>query len=502
MIVLGVVLTACSIPSPSPLSSLPMSQTPVVTNAASELTGWYNRVDRDCGSANRAAFLCSGVLLRGTETNPAFLPWDPSPNAVQKGGIAFFWLRTDNNYSMLPEHPNGFVFYPNFYIPPGTLDIEVLCAFPEDGDTWDRPTMQGCGPHINGPQTSRPCDELGITTAQQWIAHLNQGAGRHDNQCGWTLRLGASNTADRFYQNILARNLLTPARWAVWNELVLKTWATGQGRVLPIHSFYYQNGNANALANARSDQTRYYQAYQRIVPIVRLTLPTNSAGKATFGYSDSDQAISPDGLISGLTPSVREASENNGSRLLISDFYERDFVTIVTPAYPGMAAGQTVGARWKGPSVTFDTPIKTVTTPGTMTFEVPRVEVIDAIGSTVPVTFSVKRGNAPIEQSAPLNLEVERQSLTLPAPTFNGASRELSVSFAGGQNGQLVRVRWSGVVVRDTTPQNVVPGQTNRFAIPENWVTENAGKTVNVNYSIGTQAGDRYQFSKILRLSF
>ncbi|ODP32515.1 hypothetical protein [Pandoraea sp. ISTKB] len=437
--------------------------------------------------------------MRTTDTNPAFLPWDPSPDSLRRGGIAFTWLRTDFGFSTMWQHPNGYIMYPGMSAPAGTREMQVLCAFPLDADTWNRPTLQGCGRLVYDPGQSDACEVLGITTAQQWVTHFRKVNRRPYNMCGWNVRIGQQGTAARFYQIVLTRAMLAPTDALDWNELVIATWPTGSGATLPIHSFFYLQNRPGGLADAQSDQQRYYQAYRKFVPIVRVTLPANTGAKASFAYLPGEQVVQPDNGIGNTAPKVLEASANNGARLLISDFYERDTVTVEVPAYTGMAVGQTVGARWKGPSFTYDTPIKTVSSVGKMTFSIPRIEVIDAIGATVPVTFSVKRGNNPIENSAALNLQVEAQSLALPAPTISASNTQVTVSFAGATSGHTVQVRWSGVVVRDTERQTVVPGRANVFTIPTAWIQENAGRTVAINYAVGTTMGARFQFSKVLR---
>ncbi|WP_244911095.1 Ig-like domain-containing protein [Burkholderia humptydooensis] len=265
--------------------------------AATQLNGWYNRTDRDCGGLSKPAFLCSGVMLRATETNPAFLPWDPSPGSIQSGGVSFSWLRTDNNFANLVfNYNNGFIFFPALETPSDKdSNIAVLCAFPMDADTNNRNSLQGCGPSNTYPLESQPCNEQGIITAQQWIDHFNLGANKYRYQCGWNVRDGQIDTANRFYQAILARQAMIPQWWAVQNELRLATWPAGHGANLPIQSFFYISGKPGALANAQNDQLRFYGSYKEVVPIVRLTLPANSSGKATFAYSSDDQAVGDGG---------------------------------------------------------------------------------------------------------------------------------------------------------------------------------------------------------------
>lgn len=298
--VISFVLAGCST---VPVSPIAIEHGPTTSHtsapysgesALAQLRGWYSGTTSHCGSATRPAFLCSGVMMRQVDTSDAYLSWDPSPSAISKGGISFSWLRADSNF---PNFwlPNGFIFYPDYDIPVGQYHPAVLCAFPFDGNTWER-SSQGCGQHRSDLR-SRPCDVLGITTAAAWIDnYYTPGAGNlHAQQCGWNVREGQPATADRFCQNVLARAQLTTQHWSYVNEVILATWPTGSGATLPIHSFFYKTGDTNALAKARSDQTRYYNLYRRALPIFRLTLPKTSAGKAQFAYVASDQAVTPTG---------------------------------------------------------------------------------------------------------------------------------------------------------------------------------------------------------------
>lgn len=60
------------------------------------------------------------------------MPWDPSPDSLDSGGMSFAWIRTDTNFKELPlNYNNDFIFYPVFDTPAGMNDdIAVVCAFP------------------------------------------------------------------------------------------------------------------------------------------------------------------------------------------------------------------------------------------------------------------------------------------------------------------------------------------------------------------------------------
>lgn len=266
-------------------------------NPAVQLQGWYNQTVKDCGSATRPAFLCSGVMLRGTLSRQSYLPWDPSPGSITSGGVSFAWIRTDTNFKQLPlNYNNGYIFYPAQDTPPGKKsDIQVLCTFPFDGWT-DIRNQQGCGTNTSYPTQSRPCNEQGINTGLQWINHFNAAPDKYKAQCGWNVREGQANTADRFYQSIDGRSRITSTHWNGNNELRLATWPTGSGAQLPIQSFFYVAGTTG-LVSAQDDQRRYYAAYGQVVPVVQLTFASDRTGKASFVYREGDQVVEGEHVV-------------------------------------------------------------------------------------------------------------------------------------------------------------------------------------------------------------
>ncbi|KVP13595.1 hypothetical protein WJ85_15170 [Burkholderia ubonensis] len=164
--------------------------------------------------------------------------------------------------------------------------------------------------------------------------------------------------------------------------------------------------------------------------------------------------------------------------------------------------GQTVGIKWKG-RVDYDSEIKNVVSVTPMTFGVPRMEFIDSIGRTVPVTFSVKRGSGPIETSGALQLVVEGQRLTLPQPTITADRTKVTVRYTGMAPGnQVLHVRWVGPYVRETDDVGVSSTTQEEVSIPADWIRESRGHTVLVNYAVGTLWGTEpfYMFSQVLRI--
>lgn len=292
----------------------------------SSLTTLYADTVENCGSDSRPAFLCSGITLRATETNPAFFPWNPSPNSQVSGGVPFSWLRADSNFSKGAfSYPNGFIFYPVLSRPEDKLKVEVLCYFPVDGDTANRPTLGGCGANTFYPADSGLCHELipKVDTAAKWYAHYTtvqnttNGIEQHRHQCAFDVRDQVNHYgAPNFAAGVEARKLLSDADKITQNEMTLATWAQNIPEKLPIMAFYYLGGTDNestGLANAQNDQTRFYeQTKGQFVPIIKMTLPTSFTGTATFTYSEADQGVKLN-IAEKLTALYSDTVENCGS---------------------------------------------------------------------------------------------------------------------------------------------------------------------------------------------
>lgn len=201
-------------------------------------------------------------------------------------------------------------------------------------------------------------------------------------------------------------------------------------------------------------------------------------------------------------PRVLKAYGPDGDRLNFDDIYYDDFLTVEVPHYPGMLAPHAVQVSWAG-NVRYDSQERTVGTPGAMQFDIPRLEVVDVIGRTATLNYTVRtRPGAVLIDSASLLLHVDPQAIDLPAPTIDAAHTQATVTYPGIAPPHSVRLRWTGVRTHDSADVDVRTGQTEvGFAIPPEWVTDNAGGMVLVNYTVlRRQAGERLQFSRLLRL--
>ncbi|MDR6712397.1 hypothetical protein J2W83_001998 [Pseudomonas hunanensis] len=257
--------------------------------AAVELKRWYDSVTEDCGGPDKPGYLCSGITMRTTASSIGFLPWEPTDSQLEKGSVAFSWVRRDNNFGRPFGNQNGLILYPTQAVPEGKIaTLNVLCTFPINANTNQRPTLQGCGPITGFEDTTNTCQALGVNTAQQWLEKYPQA--NNYRVCGWDLRGQPREAAQRFQTALQARAGMSEALWPINNEVLLPVWQRGQGGELAVHSFFYLEGEREALAKAQYDQIRYQQKYTQLIPIVRVTFPADKSGLLAFAYSPQDQA--------------------------------------------------------------------------------------------------------------------------------------------------------------------------------------------------------------------
>ena len=189
-----------------------------------------------------------------------------------------------------------------------------------------------------------------------------------------------------------------------------------------------------------------------------------------------------------------------------------DFATVHTARYITVRARISTGAfqadpqatytvmvRWVHEGLVYHSDIVETTVPRTLDFQIPRLEVIDVIGSYADINYTVY-GNGLRLSSNVRRLYVTGQDIALPAPRFNSASNEVTVLYPAQLDGHRVTVRWTGVTAHDTAEQPVQTGVIARFPIPTQWLTENAGNVVLINYSVLRRTGELRLFSRLLRL--
>lgn len=267
-------------------------------DTASYLNNEYSDKATDCGGTTEPAFLCSGVLFRGTDVfSTDYHSWDPSPASVTSGGVSFSYLRVDSKYDKLAySYNNGFIFFPYFNAPANEgidTNIDIMCAYPIDAATDNR-TDKGCGASSSYPNDSGPCQDQGITTAQEWYDHYVAGGSNHSYQCGFTTSdYSTYNTADAFTQTILSMSMISSESFYDQNELRLATWSQGKQDSLPIEAFFYLNGSSSGLDSAEKNQQDFFNSTTNNIwiPVIELTLPATPTEDAVFSFNTTDQLV-------------------------------------------------------------------------------------------------------------------------------------------------------------------------------------------------------------------
>ena len=280
-----------SAPQPSATASVPLSVSSTATQAgmetAAELTRQYHDIRGNCGTDSKPAFLCRGVMLRATLASDAYSSWNPSPNSVKSGGVSFSYLSKDSKFTHVYGYKNGFIFYPVLNRPAGTMQIEVLCAYPMDAGTNNR-VAAGCGSHYMDAAGSGPCLTVGIRNSALWVARWNQYKMGY-NMCGFDVTDAMNTQAGPSFRYTL--NAHNEAGFFAgvhdYVEIILKTWPQDIPKELPIQAFFYVEGGLSA---AQHDQRDYFnKTGGTVMPIIKLTLPQTTSADAQFTYSAADQ---------------------------------------------------------------------------------------------------------------------------------------------------------------------------------------------------------------------
>lgn len=240
-------------------------------------------------------------------------------------------------------------------------------------------------------------------------------------------------------------------------------------------------------------------AHESDTSTVSITLRVERSGEK---LTSELKALVVKTTISLTPPAVIEAYGERGEHLKMEDIYRSRHVTVQVKQYVGMAVGQTIRARWASARNTYDSVITRVDNVGTMNFEVPRLEVVDAIGSTVPVSFTVRTfPGGPLHRSQSLRLTIDAQAFVLTPPRLTPDLSTVTVRYPGMATGYQARVRLAGIETRKTDWQDLKTGATAEFSIPQSWIQENIGKTVLINYSVNRpDVDENSMFSQVLRV--
>ena len=260
------------------------------TDTAELMKYYYYRTVENCGST-RPAYLCSGLMLRGTQHSDQYKVWNPSPKSKENKGVSFSYLRDDAKYDRLGLlNYNGYVLKPADSITDPQQKLTVNCFFPLDAWTDNR-NQGGCGDNADTPKiTEALCESINVNTASEWIRNYNSVGKERPSICAFDVRKEKSTqAANNFYEGIKAMGLLNDVSFRRQNEIRITTWQDDKPQQLPILAFIYTR--SDGLASAKADQQDMYSATQRWIPVIYLNLPDTPAADATFAYKASDQAV-------------------------------------------------------------------------------------------------------------------------------------------------------------------------------------------------------------------
>ncbi|PYB72707.1 hypothetical protein DMX11_18200 [Pseudomonas sp. LB-090624] len=267
------------------------AQASIGARTAEQMQNNYNATPAQCAGNAVPAHACSGVLLRSTKPSPHYHTWHHSQNSKDKGGVSFSYLRRDIPTTRLAaDGRSGFTLYPLLQRPKGSLWYEMLCAWPTDGDSWERDT-RGCGDNRQSAEVEAACHEQGVLTAEDWMARFSE-SGDYKRQCAFDVRRArVPERADAFYQSVRAKQLYAQRMPFPWNEIVIGTWDEANAEKLPIQSFFHIEGEHGALQQAQADQQDWHNTNGTFIPVIRIRLPDNLQENARFSYHEGDQAV-------------------------------------------------------------------------------------------------------------------------------------------------------------------------------------------------------------------
>lgn len=260
---------------------------------AERLNVRYNNLSNNC--SGKAAYYCSGVIVRTTGAKPSYHSWNPSPTAINKAGVPFSYLRRDLGITNLAWGDlHGFIFK-DFATAErlGTYPISVLCSFPTDAASWYRAGVGGCGAHSSYPTKSRSCPDEGVTTLEQWKVHYRSVAGggyfsnRNKNQCGFT------SSVEQFAISLQARGQFEPPaeERQYHNEIILSLWPQDIPKKLPLYAFFYlqHQGGGAGVTGAKYMQQDYFNMTGDLLPVIRVDL--SAGATSAFSYHEGDQVV-------------------------------------------------------------------------------------------------------------------------------------------------------------------------------------------------------------------
>ncbi|PMQ12684.1 hypothetical protein PseAD21_06960 [Pseudomonas sp. AD21] len=207
-----------------------------------------------------------------------------------------------------------------------------------------------------------------------------------------------------------------------------------------------------------------------------------------------------------LAPTVLEARDANGTVLnFVRDFYAAQYATVEVK-YTGSAPRQSVKVYWIGRNTTYASEVQIVTAVGqTLQFRIPREEVVDTVGSSAKVYYTVRLPDTTEDRpSKPLNITITGQRHHLPEPTLNAAKDNLRTYYPTLDGTYKVRISLTVETIRYDSEEFFItqPSSYTDVVVPSSWIPPNRGKPGLFNYTLRkTGTGEPIIFSWYLRVT-
>lgn len=264
---------------------------------AKQLNTYYSSTPTAC-DAGGPAYLCSGLMLRGTKHSPDYKVWNPSPLSQNSGGVSFSYIRTDAKYDRLGlRNYNGYILKPYDSLTANEYKPKVLCAFPIDAWT-DTRTQGGCADNPDTGEEEKICTLAGITSASDWLANFNSFKTSPDHLyarkrvCGYDVRQTLGSAAASDFNTVLkSMALLGDKSFRRQNELRIATWEKDLHDTFPIMAFIYTKESGRASAKLDQQDLDKASAGKRWAPVIQVKMPSKKDQEVQFIYNKDDQAI-------------------------------------------------------------------------------------------------------------------------------------------------------------------------------------------------------------------
>ncbi|WP_150667128.1 hypothetical protein [Pandoraea anhela] len=235
-------------------------------------------------AAGRAAWMCSGVLIRPLSGDSSRDVASLSAAESALGSASVVYLRQDIGTSSLSESA-GVILADGLTAAGRGTPISVRCAYPFAPTLASGMSANGCDLLANSstavPDAST-CASHGVMDVVGWTAHFAAQSRDVQRQCS----LSATD-AKQFRASIDTHGAVSPEFSKTSNALLLVAWDPRNVQTMPAQAFFYDPYRGGQLLQAQRYQKQYFDASRQWLPILQMRF--DERGKAAFGFDESDQ---------------------------------------------------------------------------------------------------------------------------------------------------------------------------------------------------------------------